>query len=125
MNKLDINRNAAIQVLDYCLVTFGKSFHQDGFPKIKLLSKSKIKYDKGYYDVKLNTIVIYEKNHRSMVDFICTIIHEYIHYLQYMGDYSKIYRKYGYYGNPYEIEAETLSNKHKYFCKQYIKNKFK
>jgi len=47
----------------------------------------------------------------SMKKIIQSIIHEYVHYLQHPGWYTRYEQDYGYTKNPYEIEANEIAER--------------
>lgn len=70
----------------------------------------------GQFDCKSNKLTIYHNNNQTVKDLVQTTIHEYTHYLQPISTYyHKYYRIYGYYDNPFEIEA--FKNEKKYYKK--------
>ena len=101
--------------IDWCIDTFGMNESRE-HPYISW-EWNTIDYDKhdkqsiGRYDPETNTISLKVRGHRTVKLFIKTIIHEYIHYLQPRkgGWYERWNNQYGYYKNPYEIEAYYLS----------------
>jgi hypothetical protein len=121
MNTTHINKLSASLVLVYCKE---KIFKSSKVPSI-VIRKNKSKTDptcKGYYNSESNTIVIFNKAHRSFIDFIDTIIHEYVHSTQCMEQYTKLFNKYGYDKHPYEHKANKIAYKHSILCKRYIKD---
>lgn len=65
----------------------------------------------GFYDKEDNLITLRIQGHRTVNNLAKTIIHEYIHYLQWSHKrYEEADAKLGYSNNPYEIEAEYLSD---------------
>ena len=125
MNKKNINRKITKMALEYCSKKLGLSKYNGKIPTL-YISRDKLKGDprtRGFYSAEMNTIVLYPKAHDSFVDFINTIIHEYVHYTQDLTKYTVLYRSYGYDAHPQEIEADTVATKHQWMCKNYIKEK--
>jgi hypothetical protein len=75
----------------------------------------------GEFDEDFNIITVFSKNHKSLIEFIKTIIHEYVHYLQ-----DPIYLEYcdNTYevgeDNPVEVEAEERAKCYASICKKDI-----
>jgi len=62
------------------------------------------------YDREDNIIQLRIQGHRTFNNLAKTLIHEYIHYLQWSPKrYEEWDAQYGYSNNPYEIEAEHLA----------------
>ena len=101
--------------IDWCIDTFG--LHPKREHPYVSWQWNTLDYDEddkqniGRYDPDMNCISLKVRGHRTSKRFIKTIIHEYIHYLQPRkgGWYERWNKKYGYYKNPYEIEAYYLS----------------
>lgn len=118
MNVNNISRKTACLAIKYC----EKIFKKDNSPAIRL-ARTRLKDDppcKGYYDEDKNLILVVKPNHRSFLDFIDTIIHEYTHSTQCMEQYTKMFTKYGYDRHPYEREANKMAKRHAKKCKRYI-----
>lgn len=119
-----ITRDLALLVIDYCSKIIGMSEFQKELPRIILYDrKCKCPINKncyGYYKETENIIVLFKPQHKSLISFIDTIIHEYIHYTQDMTKYDMLEMEYGYEKHPYEIEALKISNELKYRCKKYL-----
>jgi len=95
----------------WCSYRLGGSRYQLGFPKLKILNERSKKY-RGHYDEVRNEIVVYLKNHRSLIDICRTMIHEWKHYQQnilIMYDvYLRVYKR-NLSNHPYEISAEKAA----------------
>ena len=122
MNISQIKRKHISGMLEFCFTTFGYSLYQPHYPIIKIDYNNKLKGMLGEYDGDENTISINLKYHKSVVELCSTVIHEFIHYLQNMDRYNKLYKKVGYNDHPFEIEATELSNHWKKECRNFIKN---
>ena len=70
--------------------------------------------------VDTNTLIIYKPAHRSVIDLIDTVIHEYTHSTQCMIKYTKMVSKYNYNNHPYEREAVKMGKRYAKKCKQHI-----
>jgi len=115
-------KNAAKLAYRWCCENLKKSKYHTNYPRIIIISK-KIGKLRGYYKEKKNLIVIYTKNHRSILDICRTIIHEWKHYQQdVMKMYDTYIVKYGrnFKNHPYEITAENFAIKHSSECKKWI-----
>jgi len=118
MNINDISRKTACLAIKYC----EKIFKRNNSPTIKL-TRIRINNDlqcKGYYDEDKDLILVVKSNHKSFLDFIDTIIHEYTHSTQCMEQYTKMFTKYGYDRHPYEREANKIAKRHAKKCKKYV-----
>jgi hypothetical protein len=125
MNKNDINRKVIKTALRYCVETFGLSKFNGPVPNI-IVKRSRLVGDercRGFYDVSINTIVIFPIAHISFIDVVNTVIHEYTHYLQDLGLYNILYRSFGYWDHPQEIEADKIATEYQWSCKHYIKER--
>ena len=71
---------------------------------------------RGEYNPFINQIIIVKNNIDSFEDLVDTIIHEYTHSTQTLGSYAKKSLKYGYYDNPFEVEARTVAAIHTDDC---------
>jgi hypothetical protein len=118
MNIHNIKRKHLLQAVEYC----NKIFKKPTYPKLRL-SRTRLKEEpscKGEYDEDTNTLIIYKPAHRSAIDIIDTVIHEYTHSTQCMVKYFKMAGKHGYNKHPYEHEATRMGKLHSKKCKQYI-----
>jgi Zn-dependent peptidase ImmA (M78 family) len=64
-----------------------------------------------------NLITIHLKRNKTIRSLTASLLHEYCHYTQDMKLYFEFLDKYGYWKNPYEIQAED-------FAKRNIKKAF-
>jgi hypothetical protein len=105
-------------IADWCYEKFGESKFQEYLPWTDVENDSNLEL-KGEYDGSDNTIIIYSKYIDNIDDLISTVIHEYTHYLQSPGWYTR-------YANtlnknddhPYESQAESVAKSHTKKCKQ-------
>lgn len=124
--KLDISeftRKHALQVLDYCVDNLGESHYVDEVPRLIFWTTGPVKnylFPKGYYCSENNIIWIYKSEHKSALDIIDTIIHEYTHYLQNLDEYGVMFKVYNYKTHPMEIEARQTAKAHKFICRRFI-----
>jgi hypothetical protein len=73
--------------------------------KVRMIGRGK-KYF-GMYDYQNKTIKIYKKSCSGMLGYVRTFVHEYAHAKQKgLGkNYTKYFVQYGYWNNPYEVDA--------------------
>lgn len=71
---------------------------------------------RGEYNPFINQIIIVKNNIDSFEELVDTIIHEYTHSTQSLGSYAKKSLKYGYFNNPFEVEARTVAAIHTDDC---------
>ena len=74
--------------------------------------------DCGDYDFDDNIISVYKSKHKSVIDIIHTIIHEWCHYKQSTKKYYEYDKIFNYHDNPYEIQANELADSMKWKCKK-------
>lgn len=104
-------------ILTWCENNLGKRKQR---PKIVLryyLSKKLF----GKYISEANTIVIYTKSNITLEQFTNTMIHEYVHHLQFkelknQKRYNKLLQEIGYNKHPMEIEARMVADKNTMKC---------
>ena len=73
--------------------------------KVKMIGRGNKYY--GQYDYEENLIKIWKKSCSGMLGYVRTFVHEYAHARQkgLKKYYSVYYAQYGYWNNPYEIDA--------------------
>lgn len=117
MNKNDINKKNLKRILNWCKDYYGES-------KFKNIDTLKIYIDDtmdcaGAYCTRQNTIFVNTKVHRSFIDVINTMIHEYTHFRQDINvmyfKYLKVY-SFNYENHPYEITATETAERDKRKC---------
>ena len=130
MNLEKVDRKFVDSIFDYCISQFGYSKYQSVLPRLILYNRPCRSEPEncGYYDYSKNVICIFKPTHRSCVDLVSTIIHEYVHYLQSEKKYFKLAKKHEYKEHPYEQEAREFADKHKLRAKRLVlkmsKNKY-
>ena len=95
-----------LKVLNECLVeACSKYMGRKKGLKVQMIGRGKKYY--GLYDYQNKTIKIYRKSCSGMLGYVRTFVHEYAHSRQKgLGRYYTSYHfKYGYWNNPYEIDA--------------------
>jgi hypothetical protein len=118
MNTSDINLKNARTILDWCYQNLGKSPHRP-YSKLKISISRNIRC-RGMYEENgdLSTIYINPKRHRSFNEFIDTIIHEYIHFLQGLRYYDQIMEITGYEKHPMEHSSNLVADILKHRCRK-------
>lgn len=109
MNTSDINLKNAKLILKWCYENLGKSKYRS-FSKLRISISRNIKTH-GLYEENGENSVIYinPDKHRSFNEFIDTIIHEYIHFLQGLKYYDQIMEITGYEKHPMEHSSNLLA----------------
>lgn len=79
----------------------------------------------GQYHSNSKQIIIYINPEMSIESLVDTVIHEYVHHLQFLknsveGDYSKKLVELGYWNNPYEMEARKIAQQNRDKCLNWI-----
>jgi len=131
MKLENVNREFVDLIIDYCVSRFGFSKYQPNFPRFILYNRlcSPSPLHCGHYKFKKNVVSIFKPAHKSCVDLVDTVIHEYVHYLQSNKKYYKLAKKHGYKDHPYEIEAVEIAKTHGLLAKKWaeriLKKKYK
>ena len=118
MNKTDINKRNLNKILDWCKGYYGDSKFKN-MNTLDVIIDYSMKDAKGQYCPHSNKIYINPKWHRSFIEVIDTMIHEYTHfkqdikvmYFKYLDDYS-----YNYENHPYEHTANKIAERDKRIC---------
>jgi hypothetical protein len=73
--------------------------------KVRMIGRGSKYY--GQYDYDENTIKIWKKSCSGMLGYVRTFVHEYAHAKQkgLSKNYTAYHFKYGYWNNPYEVDA--------------------
>jgi len=113
------------KVIDWCIDEFGLSKHYEHYPYIEIDIDEEDYSLMGEFIGDNNEIIIYLNAMNNIDDFINTIIHEYIHYMQSPSWYTRylnnltlnevIKNK-----HPYEIQAEQIATTNYIECKNNI-----
>lgn len=117
MNIKEFKRSDAVRVMNWCKKNIGVNKRKKYLPILEWHTKS-WDNDCGDYDFEDNIISVYKSSHRSAIDLIHTIIHEWAHYLQSRKKYYDYADEYGYAKNPYENQANYIADKYKFQCKR-------
>lgn len=101
-----MNRKVANLALEWCVSNFGKSRHASTDGLRMRMNRGMKKYY-GFYSVPEShrpIININPENHKNQLQFIDTILHEYIHHMQPIKRfYKKLLKEHDYKNHPYEI----------------------
>ena len=107
-------------ILGYCQKKIGSG---NKIPKVNLCY-NKSDYLATYYYPNLQ-INLFVKNCKTIDDLIRAIIHEYGHYVQFLGmkkgEYSRIMKESNYNNHSWEIMSRQLAETHKEECLIYLK----
>ena len=107
-----ISKKSALLTLEWCIHKYGPSrFAKLSTLKIKLNSRF---YAFGEYDQVSNVITLNPKKHNNLKEWVSTVIHEYTHFRQPIGEkYDQYFEQYGrnYDNHPYEITACNKSDR--------------
>lgn len=102
-SKYKVSKIANI-VNNFCVTNLGKK-RNVSYPTI-LLSYIQDPKSMGEYCYDKHLIIIYVNNCKTVSQLTSTIIHEWTHSKQnIIGQYTKLYKKFGYENHPMEIEA--------------------
>lgn len=116
-----VSRKTALLTLEWCINRYGPSIHNDlGTLQISLRSGLEFL---GEYDSDENAILLNPKKHKSLREWVNTIIHEYTHFRQDIdGMYTKYYMKYGrtYENHPHEVAAERIANRDEMEARRWV-----
>lgn len=109
----EIIHKQVIEIYEKVSRHYGFSKFYDSTPYIELDDSPYVDGDDpdliAEYSMIENSIIIYWKNIHSKELLIRSIVHEYQHYLQHPGWYSRYYKMgYGYDDHPYEIAAYNV-----------------
>lgn len=124
VNDLKIGKKEFVQmVLKWCSQNVGQ---------MKYRYELKVCYyqNKTFYGRFMSwgkQIVIYLYPNLELIVLVDTIIHEYVHHLQFekksaASDYDKKTAEVGYWDNPYEVEARKIAEKNRKDCLQWVMN---
>ena len=124
VKDLKIPKKKFVQLaLQWCSTNLGTLKHPY---HLKIYYYKSNKYS-GRYINSGKQIVIYLFDNLLLNELTDTIIHEWIHHLQFVKraneiDYNKQHTEKGYWNNPYEVEARKLAKKHTDDCFKWVMN---
>lgn len=114
-------RKHAIQILDWCIETYGKSKFNKQVPVIEFRKPDY--YTEGcmaFYD-EIDGVIFIDKTQNDSLDELAnSIIHEYVHYKQNMKHYQILAMYLPDHKNPMEIEARKVAQKDTKKCLKYL-----
>lgn len=105
-------RKHAIQILEWCIKTYGKSKFNKQLPAIEFRKPDY--YTEGcmaFYDDIESVIFVDKTQNDNIQELTNSIIHEYVHYKQNMKHYQILSMYLPDHKNPMEIEANKIANK--------------
>ena len=70
------------------------------------------------YNYGIRTMTVFRDHCRDVKMVICSVLHEYTHYLQNLRWYENVLYKVGYENHPQEIEARKMENRYNECWKQ-------
>lgn len=101
-----INKEKIVRIWSLIIYTMGRSKYKLEPPLLTFHSGEKYGGSiHGEYCNDLNEIEIWWQSHSTSKEMTSTMIHEYVHHLQFWPWYSRYTKMFGYDNNPYEIEA--------------------
>ena len=106
------NKDKIFRLWSLIVYTNGKSKYKSDIPLLVILPGAKSKRTKtdnfGEYLPSENLIKIWCGPHIDFADLASTMLHEYVHYLQFWPWYMRYKGMYTYEKNPYEIQAREF-----------------
>jgi hypothetical protein len=115
MNIKQFQRKDALRVMNWCKRNVGLNHKRKYLPALEWSNYGE---DCGDYDFEDNIISVYKSKHKSCIDIIHTIIHEWCHYKQSTKKYYEYDKIFNYHDNPFEIQANELADSMKWQCKK-------
>ena len=122
MNIKQFKRSDALRVMNWCKKNIGINYRRKYLPDLEWHTGRDESWDCGDYDFDDNLITVYKGSHRSVVNLIHTIIHEWCHYLQSKKKYYEYDKQLGYENNPLEHEANRIAELYKFLSDYYGRN---
>ena len=99
-------RKVVAETIKWCEENLGTKSYKVNYCVRTLGEKYTPSY--GMYDPTKRTIMVFRNYAPNIKMVICSVIHEYTHYLQNLRWYNNTLRKVGYYKHPQEIEARAM-----------------
>lgn len=121
-----ISKKSAKLTLDWCIDRYGTSLHND-LSTLEIKFRSKLAFY-GEYDSDDNAIYINPTKHKTLIDLVNTVIHEYTHFKQNIdGMYTKYYDRYGrtYENHPHEISAHRTADRDQREARRWVLNQLR
>lgn len=118
--KEHINRKSARILLNWCKRKYGTSEFYD-LCSLRVKMDESLEY-RGQYCHYDNLITLNPRNHRSLISWCNTVIHEYVHFTQ---DMDKYHTEYGnrYKSHPFEIKANYLASRDQLEARNFLISK--
>ena len=116
-----ISKKTANLTLDWCITKYGSSIHNDR-STLEIKFRSKLEFY-GEYDSGDNVIYLNPAKHKTLIDWVNTIIHEYTHFKQNIdGMYTKYYNQYGrtYENHPHEVTAHRIADRDQKEARRFV-----
>jgi hypothetical protein len=116
-----ISKKSANLILDWCINKYGPSIHND-LSTLEIRFRSKLEFF-GEYCADDNTIYLNPIKHKSLIEWVNTVIHEYTHFRQNIdGMYTKYYSKYGrtYENHPHEVNAHRIADRDQMEARRWV-----
>ena len=115
-----------LKVLNECLVeACAKYMGKKKGIKVRMIGRGN-KYF-GLYDYESKTIKLYKKSCSGMLGYLRTFVHEYAHAKQkgLAKNYTAYHFKYGYWNNPYEVDARSKEGAYRSVIWKEVKKLYK
>jgi hypothetical protein len=93
--------------------------------KVRMIGRGNKYY--GMYDYTSKTIKLYKKSCSGMLGYVRTFVHEYAHAKQkgLAKNYTAYHFKYGYWNNPYEVDAREKEGEYRSVIWKEVKKLYK
>jgi hypothetical protein len=115
-----------LKLLNECLVeACSKYMGKKKGLKVQMIGRGN-KYF-GLYDYESKTIKLYKKSCSGMLGYLRTFVHEYAHAKQkgLAKNYTAYHFKYGYWNNPYEVDARKKEGEYRPLIWKEVKKLYK
>ena len=112
-------RTIVCETIKWCETNLGTKSYKVGYSVRTLGEKYIPAY--GCYNSEKRTIMVYKNYSPTVKMIVCSVLHEYTHYLQNLRWYNNVLSKVGYDKHPQELEARGMENLYS-VCWREIKN---
>ena len=113
-------RKVVKETIKWCELNLGKKSYPLNYSVRTLGKVDNPAY--GVYNYNIRTMTIFRDYCPTIKMVICSVLHEYTHYLQNLRHYESVLKRVGYDKHPQEIEARGMENLYS-VCWKDIKNK--
>jgi hypothetical protein len=113
-------RNVVKETIIWCQANLGKKSYPLTYCVRTLGNVENPAY--GVYNYNIRTMTIFRDHCPTIKLVICSVLHEYTHYLQNLRHYESVLNKVGYKNHPQEIQARESESLYS-VCWKNIKNK--